>query len=93
MWQDVTSYSRGDRANVEPNAWEIICRGLDVCVHRLHGAPGLWFMSSRRLGIETRQLADADLELAKAEALRVARATVEGLTLAIEMVEEEAAKS
>lgn len=68
QWKDGTSYSRGDKDRT-PKAWDLELSHARLTVHRYLNCVG-WFLSSPGLGISTRPLREADLEAAKAEALR-----------------------
>jgi hypothetical protein len=66
-WQDVTSYSRGERGRKPPNIWQL--KGhLDVQVHRYIHCEG-WFLSCRALNLQVEQLTALDADGAKTEAL------------------------
>ena len=71
-WNDVTSYSRGERGTVEPRSWELAHCGMRLCVHRLHRVPG-WYLSANEIGIDRRFVHDDNLEEAKRVAIDYVR--------------------
>lgn len=63
IWKDTTSYSRGERDNVEPREWSAETDGLLIQVHRMHGCDG-WFGTCYAMGVERKELGH-DIERAR----------------------------
>jgi hypothetical protein len=71
-WVDDTNYKRGERGNVEPQAWVYAATGLHVCVHRhIDYEPDAWLLTTRRGPFSLQRLDAKDAEGAKAEALKL----------------------
>ncbi len=68
-WEDITSYSRGERGQVEPSVWRLGEHRTGIVVYRFLGEPG-WFLSCLALDIRRVQLGQSELEFAKIEALQ-----------------------
>ena len=75
MWDDVTSYQRGDTERV-PRSWKYHAGGLKIVVTRHIDYPGVWILQCEPW-FSARQLASDDAEDAKAEALVLVREKVE----------------
>lgn len=85
-WKDITSYSQGERRNgetPEPRSWEAKAGPFRIVVTRNRFAPGLWFMNWHGPRLD-RQLESADVESAKAEALRYVAAHLREALLDLE---------
>lgn len=74
-WKDASSYSAGERGNVEPTVWNLVLEGLSVTVHRWHGIDDVWFGSCSTMGIDRHQLESPEHEKAKAEFIAHLRGT------------------
>jgi len=65
-WEDATTYSRGERGNIEPTAWKIMGKRLSIyitCNHSYY--PGEWIMHCFSLGLKEIELGAKDLKQAK----------------------------
>lgn len=74
MWEDVTSYSRGDTDRT-PRSWKYDAGGLKIVVTRHIDYPGTWILRCEPW-FSARQLESDDVESAKAEALGLVREKV-----------------
>lgn len=71
-WEDGTSYSQGQRGQVEPSTWEIKLPALgEVTVTRWLSNREDWFLHCRQLNIREHLLSSKDLKDAQSEALKV----------------------
>lgn len=84
-WTDASSYSRGERGNVEPSCWDLEGCLMRISVHRYHGCEG-WFYSVPELSISGRSLAAKELEPAKIEAVTSIRSHLQSLTKSLERI-------
>jgi hypothetical protein len=72
-WKDKSSYSRDDKER-NPNHWITQLDKVDVSIHRhIHYDKDKWLTSSRYLQIEKLVLKNKDVEVAKNEALTIAK--------------------
>lgn len=82
-WKDTSSWSRSDSEEVRktPKAWSLHLKKSDteLTLHRHTHSPGTWFVTCRKIGLDTRQLSSLDAEDAKDEAIAVARQKVDSL--------------
>lgn len=70
QWEDISSYSQGERRGSAPKSWELrTSADLRIVVTRRFGLEG-WYLLSE--GFDCRQLND-DVEEAKLEAIRLVR--------------------
>lgn len=67
-WKDETSYSRGERGEVEPRTWIALIHGVSITVTRYVHDRTQWWLDCRDLDISYRVLG-SDLELSRADAL------------------------
>jgi len=74
-WVDESSYSRGQRGEVEPSVWELKGAPGRLTVHRYIGLEG-WFVTCRDLDLERHELRARGAEEAKQEALDLALDTI-----------------
>ena len=75
MWEDVTSYSRGDTGRV-PRSWKYNAGGLKIVVTRHVDYPGAWILQCDPW-FPARLLVSTDVENAKTEAFALVRAKIE----------------
>ena len=71
-WKDVTSYAQAEQGKArEARVWEIdVQAGLfRILVHRIHGVPDVWFLSTVPRFFEDRTLAAKGAPEARQEAL------------------------
>jgi len=76
-WEDVTTYSRGDKERV-PRVWQCkIADAIVIKVHRFHALQG-WFLTCSSFDISAWNLTDSeDVEDAKKAALEYVRGYLE----------------
>jgi hypothetical protein len=68
-WKDQTSYSAGERGNVQPRIWETRVEFLRIVVHRKVGLDG-WFGTCHTLSVKDRPLDGINADEAKVEFVR-----------------------
>jgi hypothetical protein len=67
-WKDTTSYSQSDRERI-PRVLTCKIGKYDIILHRIHGIPGTWYLSSRYLHIKEIDLSDDDINSCKIKAI------------------------
>jgi hypothetical protein len=73
-WTDASSYSRGERGEIDPTAWETRAAWARLGVTRRHGSEG-WYGYCHELNFSVHSLGD-DLEKAKTEWIRYLKETL-----------------
>jgi hypothetical protein len=76
-WSDATSYSRGQRGNIDPTAWEICLHGVRVWISSKHlYNPNNWSLTCSDVRLEAHTICsnDAHPDAAKDAALAVVAA-------------------
>lgn len=68
-WIDATTYAQGDKVR-KPSIWETSTKNLRVSVHHYIGCGDEWFLTCHDLHVQRLSLKSADIEAAKAEAIR-----------------------
>lgn len=67
QWEDVTSYSRGERGKVEPREWLAFSDAVSLSVHRVLYCDG-WFWTCYMLDVHRAPLKESTAAKAKREA-------------------------
>lgn len=75
-WEDATSYSQGQRGNIEPSAWTCSVGHIHIWLGNAHRYyPGIWIMHCHELGFSEKKIGavqDIDLVEARRRALSIA---------------------
>lgn len=70
-WEDVTSYSRGERGNVPPRVLKTYIEGVEVNIHRVNYNKNTWYMNCHALNVDRHDLHTDNFSVAEKIALRV----------------------
>lgn len=82
-WKDVSSWSQSttSKERETPKAWEVRCGQLRVCLHHVIHCGDAWFVTCNELQISRCELASADVDEAKHEAIIFVRMKADLLLL------------